>query len=79
MQSALDRGGSRSTHNVEGDNLPVRFLDLLQLTEIIPKARLGDDIVGRKDPHAAVTAIISASLSALGTARGGCGCKGGRY
>jgi hypothetical protein len=42
-----------STHDVDGNNLSVGLLDLLQLTEVVPETRLGDNIVGRKDSHAA--------------------------
>jgi hypothetical protein len=41
------------TYDVKGDNLTVGLLDLLQLAEVVPEAGLGDNVVGRKNPHAA--------------------------
>lgn len=37
---------------VHGDDLAVCLLDLPQLREEVPEAGLGDNIVGRKNPHA---------------------------
>ena len=36
---------------MEGDNLSVGLLDLLQLSEVVPESGLGDNVVGRKDSH----------------------------
>jgi hypothetical protein len=41
------------THDVEGDDLSVGLLDLLELTEVVPESGLGDDVVGSEDAHAA--------------------------
>ena len=40
-----------ATHDVDSDNLTVGLLDLLQLPQKVPEPRLGDDLVGGKDPH----------------------------
>lgn len=40
------------THDVDGNDLTRRGLDLLELTEVVPEARLGDNVVGREDAHA---------------------------
>ena len=42
------------THDVQGNDLSVGLLDLLQLSEVVPESGLGDNIVGGKDPHSAV-------------------------
>jgi hypothetical protein len=39
------------THNIDSNNLTTGFLDLVQLTEVVPESRLCDDIVGSKDSH----------------------------
>lgn len=36
---------------MNGDNLSVGLLDLLELTQKVPESGLGDDLVGCKDPH----------------------------
>ena len=41
----------RYTYDVDSDNLTVGLLDLFQLPQKVPKPRLGDDLVGGKDPH----------------------------
>lgn len=38
--------------DVEGNDLTVSLLGLLQLTKVVPVSGLGDDLVGGKDPHA---------------------------
>lgn len=50
------------------DDLAVSFLDLLELAEEVPEARLGDDVVEREDAHAVETT----------RGRGGWGEGGGR-
>lgn len=40
-----------ATHNVEGDDLSVGLLDLLQLSEVVPESRLGDNVVGSENSH----------------------------
>ena len=37
---------------VEGDDLAVGLLDLLQLGKEVPEPRLGDNLVGSEDAHA---------------------------
>ena len=37
---------------VQADNLTIGLLDLLELGEEVPEARLGDDVVGGEDSHA---------------------------
>lgn len=49
----------RSTYDVQSDNLSAGLLDLLQLSEVVPVSRLGDNVVWRKDPH---SAMLSDSL-----------------
>jgi hypothetical protein len=46
-----------STYDVQSDNLSAGLLDLLQLSKVVPVSGLGDNIVGRKDPHSAVPLI----------------------
>lgn len=41
-----------ATYHVEADNLTVGLLDLLELGQEVPEARLGDHCVGGKDAHA---------------------------
>lgn len=43
-----------TTYHVDGDDLTVGPLGLLELTKVVPESGLGDDLVGRKDPHSAV-------------------------
>jgi len=45
--------------DVQSDNLSAGLLDLLQLSEVVPVSRLGDNVVWRKDPH---SAMLSDSL-----------------
>ena len=40
-----------TTHDVEGNNLSVGLLDLLQLSEVVPESGLGDNIVRSEDSH----------------------------
>jgi hypothetical protein len=47
----------KSTYDVQSDNLSAGLLDLLQLSKVVPVSGLGDNIVGRKDPHSAVPLI----------------------
>jgi len=47
----LDLEGSLLVDDVDSDNLTVGLLDLLQLPQKVPEPRLGDDLVGSKDPH----------------------------
>ena len=42
----------RCTYHVEADDLTVGLLDLLELGEEVPEARLGNNCVGSKDAHA---------------------------
>lgn len=42
------------THHIQRNDLSVCLLHLLELTKVVPEAGLGDHIVGREDPHAAV-------------------------
>jgi hypothetical protein len=49
--SNLTCRGHLGTHDVDSDNLTVGLLDLLQLPQKVPEPRLGDDLVGGKDPH----------------------------
>lgn len=53
------------THDIEGNNLSVRLLGLLQLTEVVPESRLGHNVVGRKDPHAAEYQLLILHLESL--------------
>ena len=39
------------THLIAADDFTTGFLDLVQLTEIVPEARLCDDLVRGKDTH----------------------------
>jgi hypothetical protein len=48
----LDLEGVLLVDLVERDNLAVGLLDLTELHEEVPEARLGNDIVGGKDAHA---------------------------
>jgi hypothetical protein len=49
----------QSTYDVQSDNLSGSLLDLLQLSEVVPESGLGDNIVGRKDPHSAIPSVSS--------------------
>jgi hypothetical protein len=53
----------KSTYDVQSDNLSASLLDLLQLSEVVPESRLGDNIVGRKDPHSAVPSVSTLYVS----------------
>ena len=48
----LESGSESRTYLVQADDLTVGLLDLLQLHQEVPEARLGDDIIGGEDAHA---------------------------
>ena len=52
---------------MKSDDLTVGLLDLLQLTEVVPVTGLGNNVVGRKNPHAAriVSTIANGRKSLL--------------
>lgn len=53
---------------MQGDNLSVGLFDLFQLPKVIPEPRLGDNVVGRKDPHSAVRQGITLGMHFSSTA-----------
>lgn len=40
-----------STYGVDGNDLSVGLLDLVELSEEVPESGLGNDLVGGEDPH----------------------------
>jgi hypothetical protein len=43
--------GEKRTYGVDGDDLSVGLLDLVELSEEVPESGLGDDLVRGEDPH----------------------------
>lgn len=56
-RTVFPSSSKRSTYDVEGNDLTVSLLGLLQLTKVVPVSGLGDDLVGGEDPHAAAKTV----------------------